>query len=188
MRLVKYLKQTFLEDINLALLLTSLMLTIFCWSIGIFVWGLELLLFPIMFSIAILMLCGPLILIDYWIRKNREGGLQTKRPGRLKSLVFGAYIGFIMLRPITTWDDEQRQKGGLIVSNNLETYKAKHGRYPPDLLKIRNNLQDLPSTYPIEKFSYHLKSDSVYDLDIPIPIMDRWHWDKEKEVFELDDF
>ena len=187
-RLTTFIRQTFTEDISLIILGIGLFATIFCWTIGIFIWGIELLLLPIMFGIGLLSLSGPIILIVYLIRKNNGGGLQSKNLGRLKSLVFGIYLGFILLNPIYNWDRDQRQKSGLILSESLEIYKKGNGKYPTDLTEIKDELTHLPSAYSWYKFSYHLKSDNNYDLDIPIPIMDRWHWDREKQVFIYSDF
>jgi len=146
-RLLTYLRQTFSEDISLTLLLVGLILTFFCWTIGIFYWGIDLLLLPIMLGIILLMLFGPIILIVYLKRKNKDGGLKTKNLGRLKSFAFGTYIGFILINPIHNWDEKQRQKSGLIISENLEIYKNDNGQYPSDLSAIKDNLSQLPSTY-----------------------------------------
>ena len=163
-------------------------MTMFCWTIGIFVWGVDLLLLPIIFGVWLLMLFGPVILGAYLIRKNKYGGLKTKKLGELKSLLFGTYLGFILINPIDNWDEKQRQKSGLIISENLETYKKENGKYPLELSEIKDNLTGLPTTYTWDKFNYNLKDSNDYDLDIPIPIMDRWHWEKEDKVFVYSDF
>ena len=186
-RFVTHLRQLFVEDISILLLATGLLLTIFCWSIGIFVWGLELLLFPIMLALFLLSLAGPIILIFYLIAKNKERGIKVKKLGQLKNLIFGNYIGFLLLNPITDWDEQQRQKSGLMISAALENFKKENGRYPKILSEVKNDLTTLPFTYTLDKFNYHVM-DSTYDLDIPIPIMDRWHWDIEKRTFEYNDF
>lgn len=49
-------------------------------------------------------------------------------------------------------------------------------------------LTHLPFAYTWDKFDYRLTSDNDYDLDIPVHIMDRWHWDKEKQAFVYSDF
>jgi hypothetical protein len=140
-----------------------------------------------MMGIFFLAASGPVVLVIYLKRKNRDGrGL--KNLGRLKSLVFGAYLGLIMLNPVDNWDKEQRQKSGLIVSESLERYKGKKGNYPKDLAEIKSELSNLPSTYPWDKFQYHVREDNTYDLDVPIPILDRWHWDRNKKVFLYDDW
>lgn len=187
-RIVTYLRQLFTEDINPILLGTGLLLTIFSWTIGIFVWGIDLLLLPIMAGLFLLSLSGPIILIFYLKRKNKEGGHGIKNLGRLKNLVFGTYLGFLLLNPITDWDKRQRQKSGLMISETLENFKKGKGEYPSDLAEVKSDLTDLPFTYTLDKFNYNIKDDNTYDLDIPIPIMDRWHWEIEKKVFEYSDY
>jgi hypothetical protein len=185
--LLTYLRQIFFGDTGLILFITSTLVTVFCWTIGIFYWGLDLLLLPVMMGIFFIAVSGPVVVIIYLIRKNRDGqGL--KNLGRLKSLAFGAYLGLILLNPVDNWDEEQRQKSGLIVSESLERYKGQKGNYPKDLAEIKSELSNLPTTYPWDKFHYHVKEDNTYDLDILIPIMDRWHWDKDKNKFLYDDW
>ena len=139
-----------------------------------------------MLGLFILMLSGPIIIIVYVIRKNQVGQ-KIKYLGLLKSCVFGTYLGFAILTPIDNWDEQQRQKSGLIISDSLENYKRTKGSYPTDLSAIKDDLAVLPLTYTWDKFDYHVTDDS-YDLDIPIPIMDRWHWNKEKKTFVYSDF
>ena len=52
----------------------------------------------------------------------------------------------------------------------------------------KSDLAGLPFTYTLDKFNYNIKNDNTYDLDIPIPIMDRWHWNTEKKAFEYSDY
>lgn len=185
-RLATYLRQTFIEDISVPLFGTGILLTVFCWTIGIFYWGIDLLLMPVMMGLMILSLAGPFIIIKYLVRKNRSGqGIKTF--GRLKSLAFGTYLGLFLLSPITNWDKDQRQKSGLIIAQTLEHYKSRHGSYPTTLSEIKNELTPLPPTYSLDKFDYHI-TDTSYDLDIPAAIMDRWHWDKEKNDFIYSDW
>jgi len=139
-----------------------------------------------MFGLFLLMLGGPVIVIIYLIKKNQERR-KIKYIGLLKSCVFGIYLGFALVNPISNWDEQQRQKSGLIINDSLENYKRINGSYPTDLTAIKDDLSSLPSTYTLEKFNYHVTNDS-YDLDIPILIMDRWYWDKEKRVFVYSDF
>lgn len=185
-RVFTYIRQIFIEDINLTLLGTATLVTVFCWTIGIFFWGIDLLLLPLMFGLFILMLSGPIIIVIYLIRKN-QAEQKIKYLGFLKSCAFGTYLGFVLLKPVDTWDERQRQRSGLIISATLENYKRIKGSYPTDLTVIKGELSVLPSTYTWDKFSYHV-TDHSYDLDIPIPIMDRWHWDKEKKTFVYSDF
>lgn len=185
--LLTYLKQIFLRDTSLMLFIISTLVTVFCWTIGMFYWGVDLLLLPVMMGIFFIAVSGPVVVIIYLIRRNRNRqGL--KNLGRLKSLAFGAYLGLIVLNPVDNWDKEQRQNGGLIVSESLERYRGQKGSYPKDLAEIKTELSNLPSTYPWDKFQYRVKEDNTYDLDIPIPIMDRWHWDKDKKVFLYNDW
>jgi len=169
-------------------LVIGVITTTFCWTIGIFIWGIDIILLPIIFGLFILSLSGPIIIFIYLRRKNKDDGLKTKNLGRLKSLVFGTYLGFLILIPINNWDKTQRQKSGLIISETLDKYKTEYGKYPTDLSEIKQELTSLPSTYTWDKFNYNLTSENDYDLDIPIPIMDRWHWDKEQKVFIYSDF
>jgi hypothetical protein len=185
-RFAKYGRQVFLDDVNLKFFGTGILLTIFCWTIGIFFWGIDLLLFPLTLGLFILMLSGPIIIVTYLIKKNQVGQ-KIKNLGLLKSLVFGAYLGFALLKPIFNWDELQRQKSGLIISKALENFKNAKGNYPTELAEIKDDLSDLPIAYKWDKFNYHATDDS-YDLDIPVPIMDRWHWERDKKVFVYDDF
>ena len=187
-RFITYLRQLFTEDINPIFFGTGLLLTMFCWTIGIFVWGIDLLLLPLMVGLFLLSLSGPIFLILYLIRKNKDAGLGTRNLGRVKNLIFGTYLGFLLLNPITNWDQQQRQKSGLMISETYENFKKVRARYPSDLTEVKSDLIDLPFTYTLDKFNYNVKDDNTYDLDIPIPIMDRWHWDSEKKVFEYSDY
>ncbi len=188
MRFLTYIKQLFTEDMSPILIGIGLLVTVFCWTIGIFVWGIDLLLLPIMLGILLLSLSGPVILIFYLIRKNKDGGLKIKNLGRLKNLTLGTYLGLLLINPIADWDEQQRQKSGLFISEALENFKNREGKYPSDVTEVKNNLTELPFTYTLEKFSYHIKDDKTYDLDITVPVMDRWHWDREKRVFVYSDF
>jgi hypothetical protein len=150
-RFVTYLRQLFIEDISPIVFGTGLVITIFCWTIGIFVWGIDLLLLPVMFGLLLLSLGGPIILIFYLIGKNKGEGHRIKNLSRLKNLIFGTYLGFLLLNPITDWDEQQRQKSGLMISERLENFKKEKGKYPSDLTELKNDLTDLPFTYTLDK-------------------------------------
>jgi len=95
----------------------------------------------------------------------------------------GILTGLSAHRPIDSWDEVQRNRSGRLISEELEIYKSKNGSYPSklshlDTLKLNSTL---PRTYPFHRFTYH-PTNQEYDLDIPI-FLDRWHWEKEKQVF-----
>lgn len=113
-------------------------------------------------------------------------------PNKLILLIgfgIGFYIGLILQQPIHSWDSRQRNLSGKIVTTELENYKNKYGHYPDSLtqLDLTQLNETLPKTYKIDRFIYYFK-DGKYDLNIPILIMDRWHWNKDKYEFVYDDF
>ena len=185
-RLASYIRQIFFEDVSIIVFGAAAVFTIFLQTIGIFFFGIERLLFPLMLALAVLTLGGPIIIILYMVRKTRSEEAAVNL-GRLKSVVFGIYLGFIALAPIGDWDDKQRQMSGEIVTKALENYRLANGIYPSDLSEVKSQLTKLPATYSWEKFTYS-RSDSSYRLDIPVAIVDRWLWDKEKGTFVYSEF
>ena len=185
-RLAAYIRQIFFEDVSIIVFGAAAVFTIFIQTIGVFFFGIERLLFPLTLALAVLTLCGPVIIILYMVRKSRSEETAASL-GQLKSLVFGVYLGFIALAPIGDWDDQQRHMSEEIVAKALENYRLAYGIYPTDLSEVKGQLTKLPATYSWEKFTYS-RSDSSYKLDIPVAIMDRWLWDKEKGTFVYSEF
>jgi hypothetical protein len=105
------------------------------------------------------------------------------------ALSIGYFFGYFLEKPIYKWDEQQRNISGQILTAEIENYKSDNGFYPSTLnqLNIDKLNSDLPKTYQLDKFSYHITDDG-YDLDIPIAIFDRWHWDRIKQQFFYDDF
>lgn len=165
-----------------------IVLTLAVYSIPIFFPGFELLLLPvyvIMFGIWVFgIIALPFVL--YRIYKRRSV------PLRLKSVISastGFVVGLILNTPISNWDEEQRNLSGRILYNEINIYMQEKGYYPESLSSL-NQLkldQSLPSNYKTDRFIYHLTDDG-FDLNIQIPIMDRWHWNEEAQEFEYDDF
>jgi hypothetical protein len=108
---------------------------------------------------------------------------------RFIGIAIGFYLGLLCLKPIDNWEVRQRNLSGQILTSEIENYKQLNGVYPDSLsqLDIDKLNKVLPKTYQMDRFTYFVK-ESNYDLDIPIPIFDRWHWDKDKKVFEYSDF
>jgi len=108
---------------------------------------------------------------------------------RFIGLAIGFYLGLLFQKPIDTWDRQQRNISGQILTSEIEKFKDENGQYPNSLKQL--NLEDLnkslPHTYKTDRFTYFVRNGD-YDLDIPIPILDRWHWNKDKKEFEYDDF
>lgn len=104
-------------------------------------------------------------------------------------LALGFYAGLLIQKPIDDWDTKQRTASGLVIAVKLEKFKHEFGIYPDSLEQLDSNALNrlLPETYPLERFTYVAWKDK-YDLDIAIPMFDRWHWDKEKGIFEYVDF
>jgi hypothetical protein len=166
----------------------SASVTFGCWIVGIFYPGVDLLLLPLM---LILILAGissivtvPLILFRLIKRQSTGRYLPI-----LVSISAGFYIAWLLIIPVNDWDTSQRNLSGKLIASALENYKAKSGVYP-DVLSQLDTIHlnsSLPNTYPINRFNYSIKENG-YDLDIPIPIMDRWHWDNENGEFIYCDF
>jgi hypothetical protein len=185
-RLAVYIRQIFFEDVNIIVFGAAAVLTLFLQTIGIFLFGIEWLLFPLTLALVVLTVAGPVSIILYMVRKDRSEEAAVSL-GRFKSLVFGAYLGLIALAPMGDWDDNQRLKSEEIVAKALENYRLANGLYPADLSEVKGQLTKLPATYSWEKFTYS-RTDSSYHLDIPVAIVDRWLWDKEKGTFVYGEF
>lgn len=166
----------------------STMLTVVLYSAPIFIPGLELLLLPVLVIIFGIGIFGILTLpfFFYKIFKRRVVSMRLKY---IISAAIGFCIGLILNKPISSWDEEQRNLSGKIVSTEIEKFKQENGYYPEALSALNRMKLDhsLPTNYKTDRFIYRLTGDS-YDLDIPIPIMDRWHWNGEAQEFEYDDF
>lgn len=158
------------------------------YTIGIFFFGVDIILLPV---ILILFLIGVLGLITIpvglyrLIRKQSVNKWLTWIIG----LAIGFYLGLILQKPIDNWNREQRNISGQIVTAELEKFKQENGQYPDSLtqLNIDDLNKSLPSTYHTHRFDY-FTINGGYNLNIPIPIFDRWHWNKDKKEFEYDDF
>lgn len=101
--------------------------------------------------------------------------------------MLGLFIGYLIQRPIWNWDEQNRNMAGDMISQSLEDFKSEHGNYPQTLSELVIDLELLPSTYPLNKFEYTSK-DETYQLYIPIPIIDRWYWNRTQRKFEYQDF
>ncbi|WP_420387400.1 hypothetical protein [Roseivirga sp.] len=166
--------------------LVGLFLTIACYSISIFIWGIDLFLLPILFLLYLFGILGVIIapLVVYQYIKNKP---TTKWQSILIGLMLGLFIGYLIQRPIWNWDEQNRNMAGDMISQSLEDFKSEHGNYPQTLSELVIDLELLPSTYPLNKFEYTSK-DETYQLYIPIPIIDRWYWNRTQKKFEYQDF
>jgi ABC-type multidrug transport system permease subunit len=168
--------------------LISSILTIFCWTVGIFISGIDLLLLPLMIALVLFGISGlltiPLGLYKFFRRQPFSKTLVT-----LIAISIGYFCGYFLEKPIYKWDEQQRNISGQILTAEIEKFKSENEFYPSTLkqLNVDKLNSELPKTYQLHKFSYHKKDDS-YDLDIPIPIVDRWHWERIKQQFIYDDF
>ena len=108
---------------------------------------------------------------------------------RINGIALGYYLGYLLLIPINYWDERQRNLSGQIVVEKLEEFKALRGKYPDKLTDLDLKQIDtlLPLAYKSDRFNYSVR-DNKFDLDIPIPIMDRWHWNNDKKIFDYSDF
>lgn len=183
-----YLKQLFIEDINLLYLGTAVFSALVCFSLGIFIPEINIFIWPLALVLFFIGLLGPFVLVWYLIRKFKHPGIDFRKWKYLKSIIFGIYLGFLISTFLTTWDEYERQKSGQLITAALANFNYEEGRYPHDLVEIRGKVIDLPLLYPLDRFSYAIKSDGTYTLDIPVPITDRYHWSHEKNIFEYQDF
>ena len=172
----------------LIIILISLGLTLTFYSIGIFFIGLELLLLPFIIILFLIGLIGIIIIPIGLYRLFKKQNL-NKWLVLFIGLSIGFYLGLLLQKPIDNWDRNQRDISGQLLTLELEKYKSLNGEYPKSLseLNVSNLNETLPRTYQIERFTYNV-SQGDYDLDIPIPIFDRWHWNKENMKFEYSDF
>ncbi len=166
----------------------SSVLTVLAWTAPIFLPGIELLLLPVMF---LLFLAGVSGFVTLSI--GLFNVIRSKQSARwidlLGGVAVGFYLGYAVLIPINDWDKRQRNLSGQILTESLDAYKLSHGKYPAslsdlDTVTVNNNL---PFTYKLERFNY-IAENEKFDLDIPIPIMDCWHWNNTEKFFEYSDF
>jgi len=169
-------------------ILVSVFLTILCWTIGYFGYFIALILMPLMFFLFIVGLSGLITIPIGLICVIKKRSI-SKRLIFFIGLAIGFYIGLLLQQPIDSWDTKQRNLSGEILTSELECFKKQYGKYPDSLdqLEIYKLNDKLPSTYKISRFTYRLNNNK-YDLDIPIPIMNSWHWSRYKNEFEYDDF
>jgi hypothetical protein len=172
----------------LIIVLISSGLTLSFYSIGVFFIGFELLLLPFIIILSLIGLIGIIIIPIGLYRLFKKQNL-SKWLVLCIGLSIGFYLGLILQNPIDNWDRNQRNISGQLLIKALENYKSLNGEYPKSLnqLNVSYLNETLPRTYQIERFTYSI-SQGDYDLDIPIPIYDRWHWNKENKEFEYSDF
>ena len=146
--------------------------------------GLEFLMLPIMLIILIAGIIGiitlPLTGYKLYKRKQYRNWLNWTN-----GLALGAYLGYLLTMPILDWNEEQRDYSGKIISEQLEKFRMAKGRYPDELsdLQMVELNEKLPKTYQLDRFNYILTNDE-YDLYIPIPITDRWQWNKTERKWD----
>jgi hypothetical protein len=169
-------------------ILISVALTMSFYTIGIFLWGTEIFLLPIILVLFLAGLSG-LITIPIGLYRFIKKQALSKWLVRFVGLAIGFYLGLIFQRPIDNWDKNQRNISGQILASEIEKFKENNGEYPSTLnqLSLKDLNVSLPETYQTDRFTYFVR-EGEYDLDIPIPIFDRWHWNKDKNEFEYDDF
>ncbi|MCZ4410659.1 sulfite exporter TauE/SafE family protein [Cryomorphaceae bacterium 1068] len=166
----------------------GVILTMTFYTIGIFFIGAALLLLPLGIVLFLIGLTGLVTLPLGLYRLLRKQTI-NKWLTRFIGLAIGFYVGLIFQRPIDDWDKKQRNISGKILTSEIEKFKEENGDYPTSLsqLNLKDLNESLPQTYQTSRFTYFAKN-GEYDVDIPIPILDRWHWNKESEEFEYDDF
>jgi uncharacterized membrane protein YgaE (UPF0421/DUF939 family) len=166
----------------------GVIVTMTFYTIEVFYFGAVLLLLPLIIVMLLIGLSGLVTIPIGFYRLVRKQPL-NKWLTRFIGLAIGFYVGLIFQRPIDDWDKKQRNISGKILTSEIEKFKEENGDYPTSLSQL--NLTDLnetlPQTYQTSRFTYFAKN-GEYDLDIPIPILDRWHWNKQNEEFEYDDF
>jgi hypothetical protein len=166
-------------------ILISIVLTVSAWTLPIFYSGIEFIYLPFMLVLFLTGIAG-IITIPYGVFK--AWGHKSIRSNKWLQYSIGTalgfYIGYIILIPIDNWDDRQRNLSGQLISQKLQAYKASHGTYPKSLkdIDISNLNSSLPTAYKIDRFSY-TSEQNKFDLDIPVPFLDRWHWDENKQIF-----
>lgn len=147
--------------------------------------GFDLLFLPLLIGLFLIGLSGIITVpigIFKFIKQAKLSNWLLKSIG----LAIGFYLGLAFQQPINNWNENQRNLSGRIIATELENYKNSYGNYPEDLKQLNLN-NDLPIIYKVEKFTYNLSNDG-YDLDIPVHIFDRYHWNKTKKEFEYSDF
>ena len=176
-----------IKRIILAILLIT-GVTVICWTAGIFYFGLDFFLTPLMVIWFIIGLSG-LLTIPLGIYCLIKRQIIGKWLILSICLSIGFYFGQLLQMPIDNWDIKQRNISGEILTAKIENFKKLTGNYPDSLTQLGidklNNL--LPKTYQIDKFTYFIR-EQEYDLEILIPVFDRWNWDKEKREFVYQDF
>jgi hypothetical protein len=169
-------------------IIISLSLTILVWASPVFAPGLELLFVPgalLLFCIGIAGLVAIPFSAYRFLQKKTSNDWLTW----INGLAIGFYLGYVLLIPIDNWDEQQRNLSGQILAEKLHEYKISNGQFPNRLSQLNVDLinESLPSEYKIDRFNYFVR-DTTFDLDIPIPILDRWHWNHTKKVFEYHDW
>lgn len=168
--------------------LLSIAFTISFYAVAIFFPRLEFYLIPIAFGMFLIGLLGfvvmPIGLFKLIKHKAINPGLKL-----IISLALGYYVGLMLHFPLSNWDENNRNLSGQILSSELEKFKLSNGSYPDSLeqLSLKELEQKMPSTYKPDRFGYYIQKDD-YMLYIPIPIFDRWLWDKEENKFVYNDF
>ncbi|TAD94762.1 MAG: hypothetical protein EAZ97_16385 [Bacteroidetes bacterium] len=170
-------------------ILLSIILTITCWTIGLFYVGLDLLFLPLMLLLFLIGISG-IITIPIGFYRFIKKQIVGKGLSIFIGLSIGFYFGLLLQKPIDNWDTEQRNLSGQILATELENYKNLNGVYPKKLsqLNLSNLNNELPNNYQIQRFTYFVRDNGKYDLDIPIPIFDCWHWNENKKAFIYNDF
>jgi hypothetical protein len=168
-------------------LIISILFTVFAWTSRIYLPGLDLFLLPVMGLLLLVAIIGIVTIplgIYYFYKKETSG----KWLPIVNGIAIGFYLGYLVLIPIDNWDERERNLSGQIIVEKLEAYKISTGKYPEKLIDLgeKDLNAALPCFYKLGKFNYSASVDD-FDLDIPEPIMARWHWDNDRKIFEYSD-
>jgi hypothetical protein len=169
-------------------ILIGVILTVTLFSAGIFFIGADIFLLPLIVIMYFVGLAG-IVSIPLGLYQLLRKQPVNKWLILFAGLAIGFYLGLIFQKPIDNWDKNQRNISGEILTTEIQKFKEENGHYPSSLnqLNIEDINKSLPKTYQAERFTYFVRNGD-YILDIPIPVFDRWHWNKDKNEFEYEDF
>ena len=181
-----------LRNFLIPFLITTVIVVLFYWilidwydPIGLY---LSFMIIPLFLAVILILFTGILaipIAIYFQIKRKGLPNFIIITVG----IIAGFAVGMVLSSPIHTWDREQRNRSGMIISEYIEDYKSTHGFYPELLedLDLEEIDENLPRNYKSNRFLY-LSNQKEYQLIILIPIFDRWVWNPETREFDYKDF
>lgn len=147
--MVKLIKYILLEDIKLPIIIIctlSVFIGISSYAFLSVEIGEYISILTFLFALFCL-LASPVYLIWYLVNKYKKRPVEGL--SMLKNVFFGVIVALSIFFTgfVHTWDKQQCNKGGRIITQALEKYRHTHQAYPDNLDQIKHLLHDLPTTY-----------------------------------------